>query len=99
VIAPYVRSFKADMLQLVPAALVLIFIGYAIGWLGAKPYKDIRIAKTMAYSAGMRNISLGVVLGVAYFEPAASIPVVLTILIQQPTATLVYKIFTRNGKT
>jgi BASS family bile acid:Na+ symporter len=37
----------------------------------------------------MRNNSLGVVLALGFFEARAAVPVLLSILIQQPMASLV----------
>lgn len=99
VIAPSVMLFKSDLLLLLPAAMLLIASGYVLGWLCAKPFKSAGLAEALSYSGGMRNISLGLVIGVAYFEPKAAVPVVLTIMLQQPTATLVYKILTRANRS
>lgn len=93
VIAPLVHTFKSDLLLLVTASITIILLGYALGWMGARWFRDPAILRTMTYSAGIKNISLGVVIGVAYFEPKAIVPIVLTILIQQPMATLMFQVF------
>lgn len=98
VIAPLVHTFKSDLLLLIVASVIMILIGYGLGWLGARYSGDLSISRTMTYAAGIKNISLGVVIGIAYFEPKAVIPIVLTILIQQPMATLMYQLFNRTDK-
>jgi len=50
--------------------------------------KEKELIVAVSFSSGMRNISLGLVLALAYFEPLTAVPVVLSILIQQPFATL-----------
>ncbi len=98
VIAPLVHTFKSDIILLIIASVSIILIGYALGWLGARWFKDADILRTMTYSAGIKNISLGVVIGVTYFEPKAVVPIVLTILIQQPMATLMFQLFKKLGR-
>jgi predicted Na+-dependent transporter len=98
VIAPLVHTFKADLLLLITASVTIILAGYALGWLGARYLGDPAIIRTMTYTAGIKNISLGIVIGIAYFEPKAVIPIVLTILIQQPMATLMFQIFNKSSK-
>lgn len=87
-IAPYVEQLKQDMLKLVPVVIVLVGICYAIGFLGTAKLKDRELQTTVSYATGMRNISLGIVLAMGYFSPLAAVPVVLSILVQQPLATL-----------
>lgn len=98
VIAPLVHTFKSDLLLLVTASVTIILVGYTLGWIGARFLGDPVIVRTIAYTAGIKNISLGVVIGIAYFEPKAVVPIVLTILIQQPIATLMFQVFRRRGK-
>ena len=98
VIAPFVYTFKADMVLLILSSVALILVGYMLGWLCALGFRDSTILRAMTYSTGMRNNSLGIVIGIAYFEPKAVVPVVLTILIQQPIATVIYRVFTKGAE-
>ncbi len=98
VIAPLVHTFKSDLILLITASVIVILIGYALGWFGARWFRDTVILRTMMYSAGIKNISLGVVIGVTYFEPKAVVPIVLTILIQQPMATLIFQVLKKQSK-
>ncbi|UVI33743.1 bile acid:sodium symporter family protein [Paenibacillus spongiae] len=87
-IAPQAAALKSDLIRIVPLAVLMVGICYAIGFIGALPYKNAEIITTVSYASGMRNISLGIVLAMGYFSPLAAVPVVLSILIQQPLATL-----------
>lgn len=94
-IAPHAAGMKQEMIVIVPAVIVLISICYGLGYYGAYmlPDKNREIQITQAYASGMRNISLGMVLATAYFSPQASVPVVLSIMFQQPAATIVHAMF------
>ncbi|QYR23136.1 bile acid:sodium symporter family protein [Paenibacillus sp. sptzw28] len=87
-IAPYTETLRGDLLRLVPLAVVMVGLCYAVGFIGAAPYRSRELQTTVSYATGMRNISLGIVLALGYFSPLAAVPVVLSILIQQPLATL-----------
>ncbi|MBO9607486.1 MAG: bile acid:sodium symporter family protein [Paenibacillaceae bacterium] len=89
-IAPQIGAIKSDVPVLLPAVLVLVAFCYAIGYAGSAGLRNDSLTATLLYASGMRNISLGVVIGLAYFEPRAAVPVVLAILVQQPMATLMY---------
>lgn len=62
--------------------------GFLLGRLLGRPREDV-IALT--YSSGMRNIALGVVFSVGYFDSRVSIPIVFFSLIQQPLATVAHR--------
>ncbi len=87
-IAPYVDQLKQDMLLLVPVVIVLVGLGYAFGYMATAKQRNQVQQITVSYATGMRNISLGIVLALGYFSPLAAVPVVLSILIQQPLATI-----------
>lgn len=89
-IQPYVIEMKRDMLVVIPLVVLMVIFCYLIGFASMFILKRHELVITVAYSSGMRNISLGLVLALAYFEPLTAVPVVLSILIQQPFATLNY---------
>ncbi|MHA7964803.1 bile acid:sodium symporter family protein [Paenibacillus sp. CAU 1782] len=98
-IAPYMDTLKKDMLVLVPIVIALVALCYALGFLFTAKMRDRRLQTTVSYATGMRNISLGIVLALGYFSPLAAVPVVLSILIQQPVATLHHYFLQKlNGK-
>jgi predicted Na+-dependent transporter len=48
-------------------------------------------AVALTYATAMRNNSAGIVIGLTYFGPTVAAPVVLSILIQQPLASVVHR--------
>ncbi|MEF3303800.1 bile acid:sodium symporter family protein [Paenibacillus sp. GYB003] len=91
-IAPHAFAMKGELLKLVPVVLLFVAFCYALGLFGALPFRSKPVLVTITYSSGMRNISLGIVIALQYFEPAAAVPVVMGILIQQPMATLQHRL-------
>lgn len=96
-IAPHAVSMKQEMIRIVPTVILLICICYALGYYGSYvlPSRNRERQVTQTYASGMRNISLGMVLATAYFSPQASVPVVLSIMFQQPVATIVHALFSK----
>ncbi len=87
-IAPHLGTLKGDMAKLIPVVVLLVGLCYALGYFGTIPLRNEAQQITVSYATGMRNISLGIVLALGYFSPLAAVPVVLSILIQQPLATV-----------
>ncbi|QGQ97787.1 bile acid:sodium symporter family protein [Paenibacillus psychroresistens] len=88
-IRPIAMQVKQDMLYIFPAVLVLVGVCYGLGMLIARLQSNNSLPITMVYTTGMRNNSLGIVLALSFFEARAAVPVLLSILIQQPFASLV----------
>ncbi|UNK17265.1 bile acid:sodium symporter [Paenibacillus sp. N3/727] len=93
-IAPHAAGMRQEMVIIVPIVIVLICICYGLGYYGAfsLPNRTREMQVTLTYASGMRNISLGMVLATAYFSPKASVPVVLSIMFQQPAATIIHSL-------
>jgi predicted Na+-dependent transporter len=89
-IRPIAMQVKQDMLIIFPAVLVLVGICYGFGILAARLQSNQALPITMMYTTGMRNNSLGIVLALSFFEARAAVPVLLSILIQQPMASFVH---------
>ncbi|MBB3069288.1 putative Na+-dependent transporter [Paenibacillus baekrokdamisoli] len=87
-IAPYTEMLRGDLIRLIPLSIVMVGLCYAVGYFGTATYRNREVQVTVSYATGMRNISLGIVLALGYFSPLAAVPVVLSILIQQPLATV-----------
>ncbi|RIX52493.1 bile acid:sodium symporter family protein [Paenibacillus nanensis] len=98
-IAPYVSQLKHDMVKLVPIVIALVALCYALGFAGTSFMRDEKLQITVSYATGMRNISLGIVLAMGYFSPLAAVPVVLSILIQQPLATAHHYVLQKINKS
>ncbi|WP_419874274.1 bile acid:sodium symporter family protein [Candidatus Pristimantibacillus sp. PTI5] len=97
-IAPHLDKLKQDMALLVPVVIVLVGICYAFGYIGTAGLRNYEQQVTVSYATGMRNISLGIVLALGYFSPLAAVPVVLSILIQQPLATVHHYVLQKLNK-
>lgn len=87
-IGPHVQATGGAIAAAIPAVIVLVALGYAAGCAAALPWRSAEMTATLAYGCGIRNISLGIVIGLGYFRPEAAVPVVLSILIQQPGAAV-----------
>ncbi|WP_041854241.1 bile acid:sodium symporter family protein [Thermobacillus composti] len=87
-IGPHVHALGGAIPALLPAVVLLVAIGYAAGYAAALPWRSAELTTTLAFGCGIRNVSLGIVIGLGYFRPEAAVPVVLSILIQQPGAAL-----------
>jgi predicted Na+-dependent transporter len=87
-IAPYVNESREKVLSLVPVTVAVVMLCYLLGFIVTYFYRKQEYVYTIPYLTGMRNISLGIVVGLQYFGALAAVPVVLAILIQQPMATL-----------
>jgi Predicted Na+-dependent transporter len=87
-IGPHIHLLGGAIPALIPAVVALVAIGYAAGYAVSLPWRSAELTTTLAYGCGIRNISLGIVIGLGYLRPEAAVPVVLSILIQQPGAAL-----------
>jgi len=95
-VAPEI-SLSAQLVKLLLVVFLLVISGYVLGYFGSFVFaeRDRDLTITMMYSVGMRNISFGLVLALAYFPTAVAIPVTLSALFQQPTAALTNYVFER----
>lgn len=87
-------------------ALIVTFFMVAAsffsGFLGSLLLKDNSRENTltMIYNVGIRNNACGLVIALSYFPPSVAIPITLSILYQQPVATIVpylYNKFCNSG--
>ncbi|WP_240941555.1 bile acid:sodium symporter family protein [Paenibacillus sp. HB172176] len=97
-IAPYMNQLKGDIVPLVAIVVVMVGLCYALGFFSSSLFRDQQVQTTVSYATGMRNISLGIVLALGYFSPLAAVPVVLSILIQQPFATIHHYVLQKLNK-
>lgn len=81
------------LLMIMFSITLLAIIGYVISWRLAKwlklPEADV---KAVVFSGGMRNMSTGVVIAVAYFPAGAAIPIVTGIFFQQIVCATIAKL-------
>lgn len=80
--------------------LGLVLVNYIIGFMGSYVLKNRRkeVVTAMIFNVGMRNTSFGSVLAISYFPPAVALPIILTLLFQQPLAAIITKLLNLNLK-
>ncbi|RBW67679.1 bile acid:sodium symporter family protein [Bacillus taeanensis] len=85
--APYFKNINGQFILVASLVLLIAIIGYMSGWLAAKLLKaDNSSTVSLIYNSGMRNISAGAVIAIAYFPPLVSLPVIIGMLFQQVLA-------------
>ncbi|KAA9021830.1 bile acid:sodium symporter family protein [Niallia endozanthoxylica] len=88
VVAPYLKEVNIKLLFIILVVLFISFTGYLFAFLLGKLLnyeKETIISYT--FSGGMRNISSGAVIAMAYFPSAVIIPVIVSMLFQQILAS------------
>jgi bile acid:Na+ symporter, BASS family len=89
VVAPYLVHVNLKLVEIGFIVLIIAALGYWVSWMIALLFHWERdLIVSMVFSGGMRNISAGAVLAVAYFPPAVAVPVVVAMLFQQLLASL-----------
>jgi predicted Na+-dependent transporter len=84
-----VLSFQESAAGLILLLLFQSSVGFFMGYAAGRIFKwDKSRIRTLTFMGGLRNISAGIVIAMKYFSPAVAIPVILTILLQQPLAAL-----------
>jgi len=94
-------NWDLSMVKTMLITLGTVSAGYWVGYLGSLVLKERTQSTilTMVYNVGIRNNACGLVLALAYFPPSVAIPITLSILYQQPLATLIPHIYKRFAKT
>ncbi|WP_225999794.1 bile acid:sodium symporter family protein [Paenibacillus sp. BJ-4] len=99
VIAPYLVDFNLKLVGVCLSIIVLASTGYVIGYLISKLMRWNDADRTaLVFNAGMRNISAGAVLAITYFPAPVALPVVLGMIFQQSTASLVGFLLSRHDR-
>ncbi|MDU2064093.1 MAG: bile acid:sodium symporter family protein [Sporomusaceae bacterium] len=91
--------WDASIVKTMGVTLLVVATGYFVGFLGSFLLKDRsrQYTLTMIYSVGMRNNACGLVVALTYFPPPVAIPMTLSILFQQPLASLISSFSKRLG--
>lgn len=83
-VAPHFQSIDAHLFRIMGAIILLATSAYVVSWLLARLGKFSEPdTVSIVFGGGMRNVSTGIVLAVAYFPAAAAVPVVTSIFFQQ----------------
>jgi bile acid:Na+ symporter, BASS family len=97
VVAPYLRDIDLKLISIAAMAFTISASGYLFSMLIGKLLKwKKEDVVTLMFTGGMRNISAGAVLAVAYFVPAVAVPVVIGMLFQQVLASIFGHILQRT---
>jgi predicted Na+-dependent transporter len=89
VVAPYLRNISLKLIGIILIVFLIAVTGYLFSFLAGKLLKkDRETVVSLIFTCGMRNISAGVVLAVAYFPAAVAVPVVVGMLFQQVLASI-----------
>lgn len=87
-VAPMLLQFRAGVLPIALTVVALATGGYLLGWLLAKLLRfDQGEQVALTYCCGMRNMSAGAVIAIAYFPEQVAFPVIIGILVQQTLAS------------
>ncbi|TVY09436.1 bile acid:sodium symporter family protein [Paenibacillus cremeus] len=87
-VAPYFTGINMKFVWTAVVIVLMASLGYFAGYYLSKAFGWGRdLAVTMTFNTGMRNISAGAVLAIAYFPPAVAMPVIIGMLFQQMLAS------------
>jgi len=83
-VAPHFQEIDGTLVAIMGAIVLLATSAYVMSW-GLAKFGKFGDADTVSivFGGGMRNVSTGIVLAVAYFPAAAAVPVVTSIFFQQ----------------
>ena len=89
VVAPYLKNINLKLVSITLTVFLIALTGYLFSFLIGKFFKGGRAnIISLTFTGGMRNISAGAVIAVAYFPAAVAVPVVVGMLFQQILASL-----------
>lgn len=82
------------------AAILLSISGFAIGHILCKIFKvSIKEDISVTFAVALRNTNAALVLAIGFLPEAASLPIILSIVIQQTLAAIMGKILFQNHQT
>jgi bile acid:Na+ symporter, BASS family len=83
-IAPYLETLSSKLWGIAVTVLMLSITAYLLGFAAGKLMKEEAAGViSLTYNSGMRNISAGAVLAIAYFPAPVAVPVIMGMLFQQ----------------
>ncbi|MEN6413041.1 MAG: bile acid:sodium symporter [Veillonellales bacterium] len=99
IVMPHIH-WDLTIVKTILVTLLIVTTGFCVGYAGSfvlkKRPKDVVVA--MIYNVGIRNNACGLVIALSYFPQKVAIPMTLSILFQQPLATIIFRIFKRVEK-
>lgn len=86
----YLYTAGSHVILLFFVLVTMISFNFFLGYIASKLAKFPReVSLSMLFQVGIRNISAGVVIALNYFPPAAALPCIMALLIQQPSASII----------
>jgi BASS family bile acid:Na+ symporter len=99
VIAPYLRDWSPKLFGTAIFVLGLATLGYLFGFMASRLMRwNQATLIAVTFNSGMRNISAGAVLAIAYFPASVAVPVVLGMLFQQSLASVTGYLLHRRSR-
>ena len=90
--APFLRNLTPTLVTVMAAAFFLCLLGFFLGyWAGRLLKLDFVTVQTVALNSGMRNISAGAVLAMAFFPADVLFPVAFSPVFLQATTAFIVK--------
>lgn len=93
-------NWDTSILKTLLVTLFVVSSSFFVGYLGSfalkKPTQSVIL--TMMYNVGIRNNACGLVIALTYFPPRVAVPMTLSILYQQPIATMISHLYKRLKK-
>lgn len=89
VVAPYLSNLSWSLIYTALVVFIIAFSGYLVSWvIGRLLKREKEEVIALTFTGGMRNISAGAVIAVAYFPARVAVPVVIGMLFQQVLASI-----------
>lgn len=90
-------NWDISILKTLLVTLFIVSTSFFVGYLGSFALKERTesMILTMIYNVGIRNNACGLVIALTYFPPRVAIPMTLSILFQQPIATMISHLYKR----
>ena len=92
-IAPFLKNITLELLLVILVVFIIAVSGYIFAFLLCKILwaDDFETRTAFLFTAGMRNIALGVVIATTYFPSKVAMPIVFGMLFQQLLASIVFR--------
>ncbi len=99
-IAPFIKDITLELFLVIIVVFIISVSGYIFAYLLSKMLwsDDVEMKTAFLFTAGMRNIALGIVIATTYFPSKVAMPVVFGMLFQQVLASVMYRINERMKK-
>ena len=96
--AAQMQILSTNVFALFLAVIIFLLLNMALGyWVARFMGYSTTLTRTFVFVAGMRNNGVGIVIALNYFPPEVALPLIATILLQQPTASIVLSFLNKKN--